>query len=82
NTPIQIEDLSREILNQSLIPIPSQLPLKNAIAQFTKNYILQTIQEVQGNKTKAAKVLGLTRRTLYNKLKDPNENTQTKSIDS
>ncbi|HPY74942.1 MAG TPA: sigma-54-dependent Fis family transcriptional regulator [Planctomycetota bacterium] len=82
NTPIQIEDLSPEILNQSLIPIPSQLPLKNAIAQFTKNYILQTIQEVQGNKTKAAKVLGLTRRTLYNKLKDPNENTQTKSIDS
>jgi two-component system response regulator HydG len=43
--------------------------LKNASSETEKQLILKTIQEVGYNKTKAAKVLNIDRKTLYNKIK-------------
>lgn len=44
------------------------MPLKDAIAEFEKRYLEQVIAECGGNRAKAAKKLGIARRTLYDKL--------------
>ncbi len=43
--------------------------LKNASSETEKQLIVKTIQEVGYNKSKAAKVLNIDRKTLYNKIK-------------
>lgn len=43
--------------------------LKNASSETEKQLIVKTIQEVGFNKSKAAKVLNIDRKTLYNKIK-------------
>lgn len=53
------------------IPIPSRLSLKEAVQRFENNYILQTLSETKGNKTEAARLLGVSRRSLYNKFSPP-----------
>lgn len=39
------------------------------LAKIEKNHILQTLSKVGGNRVEAAKILGVDRRTLYNKLR-------------
>ncbi len=63
------EDISSEIRKQQYTPVYNRLTLKDALQRFEKNYIQHTIDSVQGNRSKAAQILGLARRTLYNKLK-------------
>ena len=43
--------------------------LKNASSNIEKQLIIKTIQEMGYNKTKAAKILNIDRKTLYNKMK-------------
>ncbi len=40
------------------------------VAELEKEYILQILEETNGNKSQAAKILGLDRKTLYRKLDD------------
>ena len=40
------------------------------LAEVEKKYILKVLQEQDGNKAKTASVLGITRKTLYTKLKE------------
>ncbi|MCK4532209.1 sigma-54-dependent Fis family transcriptional regulator [bacterium] len=51
------------------IIISESLNLKQAIEQLEKKVIKKVLQEVAGNKVKAAKVLGIDRKSLYNKMK-------------
>ena len=68
NEKILKKDISRELLVSNKIDIPTNLPLKKAVLQFEKNYVKQILDQVNWNKTKAAKILGITRRSLYNKI--------------
>jgi len=42
---------------------------QKTLADVEKNHILQTLRTVNGNRVQAAKILGVDRRTLYNKLR-------------
>jgi DNA-binding NtrC family response regulator len=46
------------------------MPLKEAVSVFEKNYISDILERVDGNRTKAAKILGIHRNTLLTKTND------------
>ena len=45
------------------------VPLPEAIAKIEKEMIIKAIKKANGNKTKAAKMLGISRKSLFNKLR-------------
>ena len=45
-----------------------KLPIGSTMAAIEREVILRTLEANHGNKTATAEVLGITRRTLYNKL--------------
>lgn len=51
------------------VEIKSDSKLKNASYEIEKQLIMQTIREAGFNKSKAARILNIDRKTLYNKLK-------------
>ncbi len=57
-------ELTQSKLGSETITFRSGTPL----SEVEKIMILQTLQAVKGNKLKAAEILGITRRSLYNKL--------------
>lgn len=72
------EDLPEIILTRSVALSPSEainyktddnIPLKDALKEPEKVYILKILEEAGWNKKKAAKKLGVNRTTLYNKLR-------------
>ncbi|HMK64906.1 MAG TPA: sigma-54 dependent transcriptional regulator, partial [Thermodesulfobacteriota bacterium] len=58
------------MINEALVPEPSS---PGKIKDREKEIILKTLQEVNGNKTKAAKILGVSVRTIRNKLHEYGE---------
>ncbi|MFQ6044464.1 MAG: sigma-54-dependent transcriptional regulator [Candidatus Poribacteria bacterium] len=51
--------------------LPSEFPKVGAtIKEMEKQLILKTLEQTSGNQTKAARILGITRQTLINKLKE------------
>ncbi len=48
----------------------STLSLSDAIKQFEKELILDALSKTNWNKTKAAEILGISRRSLFNKMRD------------
>jgi DNA-binding NtrC family response regulator len=68
---IMLEDLPEKIREHSparlqvAADIPSELL---TLEELEKHYILRVLDAVQGNKTDAARILGLDRKTLYRKL--------------
>ena len=65
NNTITLTELPQDIIH----PVPVQ---GKTIDEITKNHILQVLEETKGNITHAAKMLGIRRTTLYNKLKKYN----------
>ena len=65
NNSITLTELPQDIIH----PAPVQ---GKTIDEITKNHILQVLEETKGNITHAAKMLGIRRTTLYNKLKKYN----------
>lgn len=67
NVVMSVED---EKTAESLLPYFSlkQEPSKGKLFYIEKNTILSTLEETGGNKTEAAKILGIGLRTLYRKL--------------
>ncbi|PHS71598.1 MAG: RNA polymerase subunit sigma-54 [Methylophaga sp.] len=58
-----------EIATQSINTINYDLPLREAREQFERIYLLQKLQETEGNVGKAAKLAGMERTHLYRKLR-------------
>ncbi|MGQ9708130.1 MAG: sigma-54-dependent transcriptional regulator [bacterium] len=51
--------------------ISSEIKLNRTLAEAEQDYIRQVLDSVDGNLTKAAKILGIDRKTLRNKLRNP-----------
>lgn len=70
---LTLEDLPDKVANyaktQFVVPVDNPTELL-PLAQVEKRYILEVLRSVQGQKSLAAKVLGVNRRTLHRKLKD------------
>lgn len=62
---IGYDDLSMDV---KIYPKKSYRTLKEAVGEFENHYIEQTIHRTFGNKSKAANLLGISRRCLYYKL--------------
>ena len=65
---IRVKDLS--FLNVDQTEAINDMTLKEAVKAFEKQYIAQTLERVNGNRTKAAERLGIHRNTLLSKTKE------------
>ncbi len=68
---ITVEDLPERIRDYrvSHVVVASENPLElSTMEEVERRYIARVMQAVGGNKTLAARVLGLDRKTLYNEL--------------
>jgi two-component system response regulator HydG len=68
---ISVHDLPPEIQgaegkDQSLVSIPPGMTMK----EIEKEAILQTLEDTKGSRTQTARILGVSRKTLQNKLKE------------
>ncbi len=71
NKIIQAEDLPSSMTQQAEEDaIEKALRQEFSLAQLEKEYIKKVLVQVQGNKSRAAEILGLDRKTLYRKLKE------------
>ncbi len=68
STSIQTEDLPNDIQDQIKGKSAKKTNLDDFVSNEEKQYIQQILLECQGNKTQAAKALGISRRNLYRKL--------------
>jgi two-component system response regulator AtoC len=64
---IDLEDNAPYNLGKKKI---KDMPLKEAVSVFERNYISEVLERVDGNRTKAAKILGIHRNTLLSKTTD------------
>jgi transcriptional regulator with PAS, ATPase and Fis domain len=64
---IQLEDISPFNMTESTI---KETTLKEAVTAFEKDYIYDVLHQVDGNRTKAAEILGIHRNTLLAKTTD------------
>jgi len=62
---IEVDDLPE----QDLL-LPRSASIGKSLKEMEKNHILDVLHETKRNYSKAAKVLGITRMTLYNKVKE------------
>ena len=68
---IEIDSLPLEITDFTEMRRATQpVELKNVILEAQKNEIKRVLEKVNYNKTKAASILKIDRKTLYNKLKE------------
>jgi two-component system, NtrC family, response regulator AtoC len=69
---IQVEDLPEKIRNQQSRRNPSmsgnELPELLTLEEVERRHVLRVLEACHGNRTDAAKILGLDRKTLYRKL--------------
>ncbi len=64
NSYIDVADLPRESLT-----LAHSAPVGESLEEIEENHILNILKETGGNYTKAAKILGISRVTLYNKIR-------------
>jgi len=72
-----VEDLPSSLLskiesegNKEKDEIEDGVPLPQLIEKIEKGAIIKALEKAQGNKTKAAQILGISRKSLFNKLND------------
>src|SRR5262249_25937984 len=69
NTVIGVEDLPPTISGKSFERVDTDDYTPASIEEVVRRHILRTLESVGGNQVRAAKILGIDRRTLYSKLK-------------
>ncbi len=73
--PKLIEEVKKSnpnLVNKVESDVPAKdeiIPLPEAIAKIEREMIIKAIKKANGNKTKAAKMLGISRKSLFNKLR-------------
>ncbi|MFQ5772270.1 MAG: sigma-54-dependent transcriptional regulator [bacterium] len=65
---IEVEDLPKRIFESDASSEEVQIPLGTKLEDSERELILKTLQSVNNNKTRAAKILGISLKTLHNKL--------------
>ncbi|TDQ22797.1 sigma-54-dependent transcriptional regulator [Tenacibaculum caenipelagi] len=72
----QTEIIQKEVLPEELKTSENQYGVSNEFStkENEKQLIIRALHETDNNKTKAAKLLSITRKTLYNKIKEHNIN--------
>ena len=70
---IEADQLPLPVSGEVESPLPEEVPREpRTLAAVEKAYILKVLRQVNGNKSEAAKILGITRQTLRKKLtEDP-----------
>ncbi|MCD6427127.1 MAG: sigma-54-dependent Fis family transcriptional regulator [Caldisericaceae bacterium] len=66
----KINSASKSGTNKENTEDPVVEPLPDAIAKLEKEMIIKALRKCNGNKTKAAKLLGISRKSLFNKIRD------------
>lgn len=79
NVVSYVTALGGNVIDTADLPLSMQKPAnrkektndaeRSTLAEIERNHILQTLDSVKGNRVQAAKILGVDRRTLYNKLR-------------
>ena len=62
-------DLGEEDVDVAPAGAPTEAASTGSLDQMEKDHIIRVLKETGGNKKKAAEILGIERRTLYNKAK-------------
>jgi two-component system response regulator HydG len=70
---IDVGDLPEEVTGDRGPRDVLRIPVGNTLAEAEKELILETLRKANGNKTQAAKMLGIGVRTLYRKLEEYGE---------
>jgi DNA-binding NtrC family response regulator len=65
---ITVDDLTADIKNST--DEKRAKPADETLAEIERSHILKILRNTGGNKTRAAKILGLTKKTLYHKLRN------------
>ena len=65
NSYVEVEDLAQE----NLLTARRQVTSGKKLSELEKNHIVQVLIETGGNCSEAARILGISRMTLYNKIK-------------
>ncbi|MFZ0391263.1 MAG: sigma-54 dependent transcriptional regulator [Calditrichia bacterium] len=67
---IELKDLPNNVAEGNLRAEVVTIKTGTPLSEVEKAMIIQTLRAVKGNKLKAAEILGISRRSLYNKLED------------
>jgi DNA-binding NtrC family response regulator len=65
---ITADDLTADI--KFGVPSPASKSNRQSLAEMEREHILQILQTTEGNKTRAAEILGISKKTLYHKLRE------------
>ena len=68
---IQVEDLSEKVRNRQNVRTPAtsgEVPELLTLEEIERRHVLRVLEACNSNRTDAAKILGLDRKTLYRKL--------------
>ena len=69
---IELRDVPLELRPSRRLAGTAQDPAGMTLSDLERNAIAETLQKVEGNREKAAKILGIGERTLYRKIKEYN----------
>lgn len=77
---IGVEHLPPDMVGRSEEPTVFRMPLGRPLDDIEKAYILNNLRANNGNKARTAEILGISEKTLYNKLKRYREDEQQASM--